>query len=243
MHTPPLIPRQHLNLVESSQVPDSVAPNLSRPPVGSSIHAILRSIDLPAPKRGPRLTTSKKLPNNQILRPLQNLQPQNLRIHPHPPFLTRMPVLGDPMIHAPTRLKVSGEPTTSTSRDPAITQQCTREHGKMATRANHPALRHSRPTQRRRIHDQQRRDQIASRTHLILAKPIGRHPQRFGIPRLDNQVAGKTADLNGLARQVIERRRTYPTKLCQRPRLGIVNRIRHIGDRKHGIRHRPRHRL
>src|SRR5689334_22885478 len=74
VHAAPLVPREHLDLVEGGQAPDRVAADLTRSPVLGAGYAEVGGIDAALPEGGPGLPAGQELTAGQILRPLQDVQ-------------------------------------------------------------------------------------------------------------------------------------------------------------------------
>src|ERR1039457_1834347 len=97
-HAAPLVPREHLKLVQRSEVFDGIAANLCRSPVVGPEDPKGRGVDVTPAKRAPRLATGEELARPQVLWVLQHLTSKNLRINAHPPGFDAAPILSDPVI-------------------------------------------------------------------------------------------------------------------------------------------------
>jgi hypothetical protein len=83
-HASPLIPREHLYLVQRGQVPDGVAAHLGRAPVSGPADPEARGVDLAVPERYPGLAADQELPPTQSFGIVQDSAAEDLCIDPDP---------------------------------------------------------------------------------------------------------------------------------------------------------------
>ena len=120
-HPAPLIPGEHLDLVQRREIFDGIAADLGWSPILGAVHAEAGSINVIAAECTPRLTARKELPFREVLRMFDDPLPKDLRIQANPPIIYVVAVLDDPVIDCQAFFEIGCEPTADPSRNTSIT--------------------------------------------------------------------------------------------------------------------------
>src|SRR5262249_34435748 len=95
----------------------------------------------------PCLTAAEELAGSKVLRICQDRATQDLRVDAHPALVLVMPVFGDPVVKARTRLEVGSEATADPRGNAPVAQQGAAQHGEVATGADDSVIRIARSVQ------------------------------------------------------------------------------------------------
>jgi hypothetical protein len=120
VHAAPLVPREHLDLVQRGQVAHGVAPDLADAPgLGHPGHAERGRVGVAVPARQPRLSAGQEVAGGQVGGGGDEVEAEHLGVDPRPPPL-RLLVFDDPVVDEPVGHEVSGEPAAGPGGDPPV---------------------------------------------------------------------------------------------------------------------------
>lgn len=179
------------------------------PQVLGAVHPELGPVDLAASIRQPRLTTTEEFSRLQIMGVRKDVLSEDLRIDADPPLARVVPVLGDPVVHALSRLKVGGETTTDPGGKTAVAQKRTTQNCKVPTGSDEPLVGFTGGGHRCRIERKQALEQNACRPDLVFVESVGRQIQRLSIGGLDHQVRHYPAYFHGVGGERLEGERVH----------------------------------